>query len=206
MTKQERYHKLVESLRAALPQMTWSAATQPVPGKGSLDAKIMFVGEAPGAKEDEAGEPFVGAAGKLLSELLGSIGLAREDIYITNVVKFRPPENRDPTPMEVEQNAVYLAEELDLIAPEIIVLLGRHAMRWFFPALTISEVRGKARKKDDRLYFVTFHPAAALYNPNLKTTLIDDFKKLKVLLEDQTVQAPKPKPDDNNYQQDSLFN
>lgn len=158
-------------------------ATQAVPGEGSADADIMFIGEAPGKKEDEQGRPFIGASGKLLSEMLATINLKREDIYITNIVKYRPPDNRDPLPEEVLACEEWLHEQIKIIEPTVIVTLGRHAMEHFLPGKKISEVHGHTffQKIDDlneQTFFVLYHPAAALYNGSLRTTLFEDFKKI----------------------------
>jgi len=163
-------------------------ATQPVPGNGSAHASIVFIGEAPGKSEDKLGVPFVGAAGKFLSEMLAEIKLKREDIYITNIVKYRPPDNRDPEPSEKESCAPWLYEELNLIAPKLIVFLGRHSMNDFFPDLKISEVHGKLiHKKFKRInteYFLPlYHPAAALYNGGMRETLQADFQLIPKILE-----------------------
>ncbi len=163
-------------------------AIQAVPGDGNPDADIMFVGEAPGKKEDEQGKPFVGAAGKFLSEMLGSINLKREDIYITNVVKYRPPENRDPEPEEIEACMPWLHEQIKIIEPKIIVTLGRHAMEHFIPGKKISEVHGQAFRRTfpdigEQIFFALYHPAAALYNGSMRATLIADFKKIPNVIE-----------------------
>ncbi|UPA22989.1 uracil-DNA glycosylase [Candidatus Peribacteria bacterium] len=157
----------------------------PVMGHGNPKAEIMFIGEAPGQKEDEQGIPFVGQAGKLLDELLGTIGLKREDVYITNVVKFRPPENRDPTPEEKTACLPFLQMEIAIIKPKLIVPLGRHALTQFFTKMSISEAHGKAHtireaegKSDAITVFPIYHPAAALHNPGLRQALFDDFKGL----------------------------
>jgi DNA polymerase len=165
-----------------------SQCTQAVPGDGSAEAEIMFVGEAPGKNEDEQGKPFVGAAGKFLSEMLATINLKREDIYITNVVKYRPPENRDPLPEEIEDCMPWLHGEIAAIQPKVIVTLGRHAMEHFVPGKKISEVHGHAFRRtfDDigeQVFYVLYHPAAALYNGSLRQTLIEDFKKLPKVIE-----------------------
>jgi uracil-DNA glycosylase len=160
--------------------------SNPVPGDGNPHAEIMFIGEAPGQKEDEQGRPFVGPAGKLLEELLNSIGLKREDIYITNVVKFRPPENRDPTPEEKEACMPFLKLEIALIKPKVIVPLGRHALGTFLPKMNITAAHGKAHKINDAIgIFPLYHPAAALHNPNLRDTLFADMKALKEFLDAQ---------------------
>lgn len=163
-------------------------ALQAVPGDGSAEADIMFVGEAPGKNEDEQGKPFVGAAGKFLGEMLATINLKREDIYITNVVKYRPPENRDPEPTEIEACMPWLHEQIKIIQPKIIVTLGRHALEHFIPGKKISEVHGQAFRRtfDDigeQVFFSLYHPAAALYNGSMRQTLIADFKKIPRVIE-----------------------
>lgn len=160
-----------------------TTATQPVPGVGSASSDIVFIGEAPGKDEDLEGEPFIGRAGKFLNEMLETIEMKREDIYITNIVKYRPPNNRDPLPEEKDACRAWLYEELACIKPKIIVFLGRHAMNNFFPELQISAAHGKLiHKKFKNIpteYFLPlYHPASALYNPTLKDVLIQDFKKL----------------------------
>jgi DNA polymerase len=163
-------------------------ATQAVPGDGNANADILFIGEAPGKNEDLKGVPFVGVAGKFLGEMLASINLSREDIYITNVVKYRPPDNRDPTPKEVADCALWLGEQVALIDPKVIVTLGRHALNQFFPNTKISEVHGKAFRREipkgsTRVFYVLYHPAAALYNGGMRDTLKQDFKKIPKILE-----------------------
>ncbi|MFH1671097.1 MAG: uracil-DNA glycosylase [Patescibacteria group bacterium] len=158
----------------------------PVLGEGNPKAEIMFIGEAPGQKEDELGRPFVGPAGKFLDELLESIGLKRSDVYISNVVKYRPPGNRDPLPEEKEQCMPWLKMEIALIKPKVIVPLGRHALLHFFTKLSISVSHGKAQKLSDEVtVFPIYHPAAALHNGNLRQALFDDFRALKEFLEKQ---------------------
>lgn len=162
-------------------------ATQAVPGDGSAHAEIMFVGEAPGKNEDLQGIPFIGAAGKFLAEMLASINLRREDIYITNVVKYRPPENRDPLPQEIEDCMPWLHEQIRIIEPKVIVTLGRHAMEHFIPGKKISEVHGQAFRRTfpdigPQVFFALYHPAAALYNGGMRETLITDFKKIPQII------------------------
>lgn len=162
-------------------------ATQAVPGAGNPNAEILFVGEAPGKNEDLEGVPFIGAAGKFLSEMLASINLKREDIFITNVVKYRPPDNRDPLPEEKDACREWLVEQIKIIDPSLIVTLGRHALENFIPGKMISEIHGQAfrRKFDDlgeRVFFVLYHPAAALYNGGMRETLKNDFKKIPKVL------------------------
>ena len=161
-------------------------ATQGVPGYGNANSEVVFIGEAPGRDEDREGKPFVGAAGKFLNEMLSGIGWSRESVYITNVVKYRPPGNRDPLPEEVESCAKWLEEELQIIKPKLIVFLGRHALEHFFPNERISQVHGKILKKKTKIgntFFALYHPAAALHNGSMRDVLIDDFKKLPKVLE-----------------------
>jgi DNA polymerase len=165
-----------------------ASATQPVFGDGNPKAKIVFIGEAPGKDEDLQGKPFVGRAGKFLNEMLGIIGMKREDIYITNTVKYRPPGNRDPQPDEISECLPWLMEELAFIKPLIVIPLGRHAMNRFFPTEMISKVHGKLlhKKIKDFLveyFFPLYHPASALYNGGMRETLIEDFKKIPLVLE-----------------------
>ena len=162
-------------------------ATQAVPGEGNANADIMLIGEAPGKNEDLQGKPFVGAAGKFLSEMLATIGLRREDIYITNIVKYRPPNNRDPLPEEVAACETWLHGQIKIIRPKVIVTLGRHAMEYFIPGRKISEVHGQSFTQvlpdiRKQTIFVLYHPAAALYNGSLRATLIEDFKKLPQII------------------------
>ena len=158
----------------------------PVLGEGNPNADVMFIGEAPGQKEDELGRPFVGAAGKFLDELLASIGFERTDVYISNVVKYRPPANRDPTPEEKQQCMPWLMMEIALIKPKVIVPLGRHALGHFYTKLTITNAHGKPQKLNDNVtIFPIYHPAAALHNGNLRQSLLDDFQALKMFLDTQ---------------------
>jgi uracil-DNA glycosylase len=158
-------------------------ATQLVFGDGGLDAGIVFIGEAPGKNEDLQGKPFVGAAGKFLDEMLRMISLKRADVYITNIVKYRPPNNRDPLPDEKEAFLPYLNQQLEVIAPKMIVTLGRHSMDVLLPGLKISQVHGQPKRYKGRVILPLFHPAAALYNGDMKQTLIDDFAKIPLILE-----------------------
>lgn len=160
----------------------YQTSTRGVPGEGNPDADILLVGEGPGQKEDELGRPFVGAAGKLLEELLQHIGLTRSDVYIANVVKHRPPGNRDPLPDEVEACWPYLKRQMEIIEPAIIVLLGRHALARFLPGKAIGQVRGRAYRVGRTVYFPMYHPAAALYQGSLRDTLFQDMEKLPPLL------------------------
>jgi len=158
-----------------------------VPGFGHSAAKIVFIGEGPGRDEDLQGRPFVGAAGKLLSSLLESIGLTREDVYIANVVKCRPPNNRDPFPEEIDACWPFLVRQLKSIKPLLVVTLGRHSMGKFLPGLKISEAHGKPKVykgiwQKRQVYLPLYHPAAALYDPSKKDVLMEDFKKIPLIL------------------------
>jgi DNA polymerase len=152
--------------------------TQLVPGVGPASASIVIVGEAPGAKEDAAGVPFVGAAGKFLDSLLAEAGIARDDVFITNVVKARPPKNRDPKRDEVAHHWPWLEAQLDIISPRLLVPLGRHALARFAPEAKISEVHGTVVDAGGRRLFPLYHPAAALYNGGLRATLVEDARAL----------------------------
>lgn len=162
-------------------------ATQLVMGDGNADAEIVFIGEAPGEKEDQQGVPFVGAAGKFLNEMLEQAGLKREDVYITNIVKYRPPKNRDPEPEEKREFWPYLMRQLEIINPKVVITLGRHSGACFIPDLRISRDHGHARRvkyhEYDFLVIPLYHPAAALYNGGMRQTLIDDFLAAKALVD-----------------------
>ena len=172
-------------------------ATQLVFGDGSVDAHIVFIGEAPGKNEDEQGKPFVGAAGRFLNEMLEMIDLKREDVYITNIVKYRPPNNRDPFPDEKKAFLPYLQSQLEVIQPKVVATLGRHSMNCFLPDLQISQVHGQPKRvrlslKSDSadtmevVILPLFHPAAALYNGAMRQTLIDDFALLPAIIKKLT--------------------
>lgn len=186
MAKSSQLQKLKEKILAqeAGTELA-TTATQLVFGDGNPDAQVVFVGEAPGKKEDQTGLPFVGASGRFLNELLALIGLKRQDIYITNIVKFRPPNNRDPLATEKATFLPYLLRQIDIIKPKLIVTLGRHSMDCFLPGLKISQVHGQTSRKDGRLYLPLYHPAAALYNGSMRQTLIDDFAKIAAILSPQ---------------------
>ena len=154
-----------------------------VPGEGNPDADVMLVGEAPGATEDEQGRPFVGRAGKLLDEVLAEAGLEREDVYITNVFKARPPKNRDPKPAEVAHHMEWLELELALIQPSLVVPLGRHALSHFTDSAKISDVHGTEVTERGRSLFPLYHPAAALRGVALRETLFEDARKLRQAVE-----------------------
>jgi len=157
-------------------------ATHLVPGEGSATADVVIVGEAPGASEDKAGRPFVGRAGRLLDGLLAEAGLEREDVFITNVVKARPPGNRDPRADEVAHHLPWLEAQLEVIRPRLVVPLGRHALRRFAPDAKIGEVHGHVLDRDGRTLFPMYHPAVALHNQSLRATLVDDARALREAL------------------------
>jgi uracil-DNA glycosylase len=162
-------------------------ATQAVPGNGNQNADIVFIGEAPGKFEDAQGLPFVGAAGKFLAKMLAEVNLEKKDVYITSIVKYRPPGNRDPLPEEKAACRPWLMDELKIIKPLLIVFLGRHAMNNFFPELTISSAHGKLLIRpfkgiSTEYFFPLYHPAAALHNGSMRATLKDDFKKIPIVL------------------------
>jgi DNA polymerase len=152
--------------------------TNAVPGEGNADADIMFIGEGPGFYEDQQGRPFVGASGKFLDELLASIGLDRKTVFIANVVKCRPPNNRDPEPEEIAACGQYLDEQIEIIAPKVVVTLGRHSMQRYFPGESIGRVHGQPRRKGDLIVVPMYHPAAALHQGSLRKVIEADFRKL----------------------------
>ncbi len=156
--------------------------TRVVPGEGPEDAEIMFIGEAPGYHEDQQGLPFVGPAGKFLDQLIGSIGLARKQIYLTNVVKGRPPGNRDPLPAEITACRSWLNSQIEIVKPKIIITLGRYSMALFFPGKSIGKIHGQAKKENSIIYFPMYHPAAALHQWTLRQVIEEDMLKIPVLL------------------------
>ena len=166
--------------------------TRAVPGSGPANADIFFLGEGPGAREDEQGIPFVGRSGKFLDELLESIGLNREKVFITNVVKCRPPGNRDPHVGEIQACTAYLDEQLDLIRPALVATLGRFAMRHFLSDGPISKIHGQPRRRDGLLILPLYHPAAALYRGSLRGAVREDFQRIPGLLESLGRAADRP--------------
>lgn len=198
--KQSNLHELKARIESAgiTPDLQ-AQATQLVFGEGNPDADVLFIGEAPGKQEDLQGKPFVGASGKFLDEMLASIGMKREDIYITNIVKYRPPNNRDPLPEEKKAFLPFLQEQLEIIQPKIIVTLGRHSGGAFLPDLHISQDHGKPKRirvkrqeiRDknsqsggtmELVIVPLYHPAAALYNGGMRQTLMDDFALIPEIL------------------------
>ena len=171
--------------------------TNAVPGEGSPWAELMFIGEGPGFHEDRQGRPFVGPAGQLLEGLLASIGTNRNDVFIANMVKCRPPDNRDPEPTEIAACKKYLDRQIELIDPKLIVTLGRFSLGRFFPGESVTRARGKLREKDGRHIFPVLHPAAALRRPELRKTLVEDFRAIADILEADTLpETIAPEPED----------
>ena len=190
--------QLADQVRACQLCRLAQARTRAVPGEGPATSAIMLVGEGPGFYEDRQGRPFVGPSGNLLEKLLAGIGLSRRQVYITNVVKCRPPGNRDPQPDEIEACRSYLDRQIAAIQPKVIVTLGRYSMARYFGASKISAVHGQARTVDGRLVVAMFHPAAALHQPALKQSIEDDFRKLPALIEQarrRAAPAANPPPD-----------
>lgn len=192
--KDDRLEKIAEEIKKCKKCPLYEHRTNPVPGEGNPNAEIIFIGEAPGYYEDKQGRPFVGSAGKLLNSLIEEIELTRDDVFITNVVKCRPPNNRDPLKEEIAACSPYLFRQIEVIKPKIIVTLGRHSTITIFnkaglKTQGISSVRGKvfnAKLLDLNVKIIpTYHPAAALYNPKLKTYLKEDFRLIKLVLSGQ---------------------
>lgn len=178
MTKEEALLAVAKRI-AECERCKYYPDQNPVPGEGNPDAQIMFIGEAPGAKENETGRPFVGAAGKFLEEMLNSIGLERQDVFIANIIKYQPPGNRDPLPEEIRFQLPFLLKQIAIIKPKLICFLGRHSMSAFLSDQgTISQIHGQLIRKDNQWYLPLYHPAAALYNGGMRQTLIDDFQKI----------------------------
>ncbi len=167
--------------------------TKVVPGEGPEDAELMFIGEAPGFYEDQQGRPFVGPAGQYLTELLQLIGLRRDEVYICNVIKCRPPGNRDPLPREVKACRKWLEQQIEIIDPRVIITLGRHSMAMFFPGESIGKIHGTARKVGNRICFAMYHPAAALHQQKLRQILESDIRKLPSLVSEAQRLQSQPK-------------
>ena len=168
--------------------------TRAVPGEGPERAELMFIGEGPGYHEDQQGRPFVGPAGQFLEQLLASIGMTRDQVFIANMIKCRPPNNRDPLPGEVAACSKYLDRQIQLIAPKVIVTLGRHSLAKFLPGVAISKAHGKAVRKDGFILYPIYHPAAALHQQSLRSVIEEEFKAIPSLLQEQVVlpQAEEP--------------
>jgi len=189
--KEEEMKSIEKGVRNCRKCSLWETRTNPVVGEGSLDPKVMFIGEAPGYNEDKEGRPFVGKAGKVLDELLESIGLKREEIYITNVLKCRPPNNRDPKSEEIKACTPYLDRQISIVKPSVICTLGNFATSYILEKFgikpeNIGKLHGKVyRVKNlmiDASIIPLYHPAAAVYNPEMKAILMEDFRKIKSVL------------------------
>ncbi len=193
----EELLEIHDRIRACVACRLHETRTRAVPGYGPVEARIMAVGEAPGEKEDQQGRPFVGAAGKLLTELVESIGLTRRDIYITNTVRCRPPGNRDPEPDEVQACSHFLDETIALLRPDVILILGRHALQRLLPASAgITRLHGERVVRDDRVYVPLYHPAAALYNGSLRETLFADMQRVRTYLDEaEAMRGARETPD-----------
>ncbi len=183
ISTEERAGELYDVIRACRQCELARTRTNAVPGEGPLTAEVMCIGEAPGMNEDTQGRPFVGAAGKFLEELLAAGGLRRDEVYICNVLKCRPPGNRDPLPGEIEACAEYLDLQIDMVDPLVIVTLGRFSMSRWFPQQAISRIHGSVRETDGRFIIPMYHPAAALHQQNLREVLLADFRQLPAILE-----------------------
>ncbi len=195
---------LYQEIRTCQKCILSHGRTNAVPGEGPEDADIMFIGEGPGFHEDRLGRPFVGAAGNFLEELLGSIGLSREDVYIANIVKCRPPGNRDPQPAEIDACRPYMDSQIELIRPRVIVTLGRFSMQRYFPGASISSIHGRPKRVGNMIYYPMFHPAAALHQPRWRPLVEEDILKIPDLLAKlEDLQEAEPEPP--QAQQLSLF-
>ncbi|HKX73616.1 MAG TPA: uracil-DNA glycosylase [Candidatus Saccharimonadales bacterium] len=181
--KQKRLDQIAADIVASniCPDLAKTAMNL-VPGEGDPDADIVLIGEAPGKNEDLTGRPFVGAAGKFLTELLAIAGLTREEVFITSIVKYRPPHNRDPRPIEKEESWPFLLRQLTVIQPKLVVTLGRHSMGYFVPGVTIGQAHGTLVKGDQWDILPVYHPAAALYSGATRALVIEDFMKLKSIV------------------------
>jgi uracil-DNA glycosylase family 4 len=175
--------------------------TKVVPGEGAEDADLLFIGEAPGWHEDQQGRPFVGPAGQFLDQLLASIGLRREEVYIANVIKCRPPQNRDPLPAEIQSCGKWLDRQIEIIQPQMIVTLGRYSLARYFPNQSISKIHGKPRKSGGVIYYPMYHPAAALHQGSLRRTIEADMLRIPQIL----AQGKDLPQDEVESQQLSLF-
>ena len=177
-TLTELYEEIAGCQRCILAQ----SRKNPVPGEGPQNAQVLFIGEGPGFHEDQQGRPFVGAAGHFLEELLAEIGLTREDVYICNVIKCRPPQNRDPLPEEIEACKPFLDRQIEIISPQMVVTLGRFSMERYFPGAKISQAHGQPRKIGGIIYYPMYHPAAALHQPKWRQVVQDDMSRIPQVL------------------------
>jgi uracil-DNA glycosylase len=194
MKAQEALDTLAQQISVCTKCDLYKGRTKAVPGEGPTHAEIMLIGEGPGANEDKQGRPFVGASGKFLDQLLAQAGVTRADVWITNVVKCRPPGNRDPQTIEVETCTTnYLDNQIKIVNPSIIVTLGRHSMSRFIPDAKITQIHGQMQKIGRRFIIPMFHPAAALHQVQIRPMLLEDFAKLPELLEEARAGLGKTK-------------
>jgi uracil-DNA glycosylase family 4 len=192
MTAEESISQIAEEVSTCTKCVLNESRKKSVPGDGPATAEIMFIGEGPGFHENEQGHPFVGASGKFLDQLLAQAGVTRKDVFIANVVKCRPPGNRDPLPDELAACNAYLEAQIEAINPSIIVTLGRFSMNKFFPGAKISSVHGQMQKIGERFVIPMFHPAAALHQSALKPSILGDFAKLPDQLNEARAAMGKP--------------
>jgi uracil-DNA glycosylase family 4 len=210
MSVEETLEEIAKEVRICRECALYRSRKNAVPGEGPATSEIMFIGEGPGFHENEQGRPFVGAAGNFLNELLGAAGLKRSDVWIGNVVKCRPPGNRDPLPEEIQACDQYLERQITAINPKIIITLGRYSMGKFMPGAKISSVHGQMRRVGDRFVIAMFHPAAALHQASIKPAIMKDFAQLPQLLEQARAALkrsgpPTPSKDNTDPKQLSLF-
>jgi len=209
MDAERELGKIADAVSACKKCELHHSRSKGVPGEGPSGAEIMFIGEGPGFHENRQGRPFVGAAGDFLVELLAGIGLKREQVFITNVVKCRPPGNRDPQPDELQACAPFLERQLQIINPKVIVTLGRFSMAKFIPNAKISDIHGQPVRIKGMMVMPFYHPAAALHRPSLRSVVEEDFAKLPALIKDvgdiPVYQPEKPLEDDNHAEQLSMF-
>ena len=201
--------EIADRVRACKDCALSTGRTKAVPGEGPVDAEVMFIGEGPGFQEDRQGRPFVGPAGQFLDQLLADAGMSREQVFIANMIKCRPPQNRDPAPAEMAACSKYLDRQIELIDPKLIVTLGRFSLGRFFPGESITRARGRVRHKDGRAIFPVMHPAAGLRREEMKASIIQDFKAIPGILEEAArapvAPVPEEEPQEPPTQQLSLF-
>lgn len=205
--KKSKFAEIEKQIKSCEKCRLCKTATNAVPGDGNPDAEIAFIGEAPGFHEDQQGLPFVGRAGKLLEFMLGQIDLDRKDVWIGNIIKHRPPDNRDPLPDEIAACQPYLTRQLEILSPKLIVTLGRFAMNYFVPSAKISQDHGRVFELSNYLVYPVYHPAAGLRNPKLKAETIKDFLKIPKILKGNYSEPEKViiKNETKKQEQDKLL-
>ena len=201
--------EIADRVRACKDCALSMGRTNAVPGEGPADAEVMFIGEGPGFQEDRQGRPFVGPAGQFLEQLLADAGMSRERVFIANMIKCRPPQNRDPAPAEMAACSKYLDRQIELIDPKLIVTLGRFSLGRFFPGESVTRARGRVRYKDGRAIYPIMHPAAGLRREEMKASIIQDFKAIPGILEEAAhtpvATDPEEEPQEPPMQQPRLF-